>query len=63
MFACFEKMTKERFVISHTNEKTRKLLSAMLDKQTAGQVIIKENCDILFYNQAVFVLATETLKM
>jgi len=63
VFGCFEKTTKERFVINHTNEKTRKFLLALLDKQSSGQIIIKENCDILFYNQAVFELATSVMKM
>ena len=32
VFACFEKINKERFIVNHTNEKTRKFLLNLLDK-------------------------------
>ena len=62
VFSCFEKTSKERFVINITNEKTRKFLLGLLDKQLNGSLIIKENCDILFYNQAFFKFVLETIR-
>ena len=63
IFSCFEKTSKERFVINNTNEKTRKFLLGLLDKEPNGKMIIKENCDILFFNQAIFKFVTSTIRM
>jgi hypothetical protein len=63
VFSCFEKTSKERFVINNTNEKTRKFLLGLLDKEPNGTMIIKENCDILFFNQAIFKFVTSTIRM
>ena len=63
VFSCFEKTSKERFVINNTNEKTRKFLLGLLDKQPNGSLIVKENCDILFFNQAVYKFVITTLRM
>lgn len=52
IFAFFEKISKERFIVNHTNEKTRKFLLSLLDKQISASIIINKNSDILFCNQS-----------
>lgn len=63
VFGLFEKILKERFVLNLTNEKSRKLLLGILDRQSACTLIVKENCEIMFYNQAFTNFTTKIIKM
>jgi hypothetical protein len=62
IFGCFEKYFKERFVVSFTNARSLKVMIAMLDKQPSSCIVIKENCDILFFNKAFADLTTNVSK-
>jgi len=46
IYGCYEKILKERFVINHSNENTRKFLLNVLDKQSLSSVIINGKGDV-----------------
>ncbi len=51
IFAVFEKITKERFVINQTNQQSRKLLSELIDACCAAVTVTPEG-KITFFNDA-----------
>ena len=51
VFAFFEKINKESFVLNYANQKTRNLFLEMVNKSPLASVIVSTNGDIQFYNE------------
>lgn len=51
IFAGFEKIHKEQFVLVNTNTRTRKKLMIMLEKSMIATAIIGKTGNIFFYNK------------
>lgn len=63
VFAAFEKVFKEKFVLNYTNERSRKVLLEILDSTGFANVLISPNGKIIFFNKSFKTLLNEQLDL